>query len=144
MMLCLSSYSRTSYRCSTDNCITVQGKILVGKKLANLVNREPFSKILFFSPIFTDTPKTHMAHTLTVAYSSNFSSPIAFTCMVCQNFPLPNISCLWYDTECICRCCCRKLKRKLNRRSWKRKDVNTQLMLTCQERCIPHMNYNMG
>ena len=33
-----------------------------------------------------------MAYALTV----KFSSPIAFTCMVCQNFPLPNISHVWY------------------------------------------------
>ena len=40
----------------------------------------------------------YLAHALTVAYSPNFSSPIAFTCMVCQNFPPPNIShviCCW-------------------------------------------------
>ena len=36
----------------------------------------------------TDTPKMHWHnYALTVAYSTNFSSPIAFTCMVCQNFP---------------------------------------------------------
>ena len=38
-----------------------------------------------------------MAYALTVAYLPNFSSPIAFTCMVHQNFPPPNISRVWYD-----------------------------------------------
>ena len=47
------------------------------------------------SPIFTDT----LAYALTVAYSPHFSSPLAFTCMVHQNFPLPNIflcTVVWY------------------------------------------------
>ena len=34
----------------------------------------------------------YLAYALTVAYSSNFSSPIAFTCMVCQNFSPPKLS----------------------------------------------------
>ena len=37
-----------------------------------------------------------MAYELTVAYSPNFPSPIAYTCMVHQNFLPPNISCVWY------------------------------------------------
>ena len=43
----------------------------------------------FSSPIFTDTPKMYLAYKLTVAYSPNFSLPIAFTCVVCpaKNFP---------------------------------------------------------
>ena len=45
-------------------------------------------------------------YALTVAYSPNFSSPIAFTCMVHQNFLLskfflPNISCVRYFMELI-------------------------------------------
>ena len=50
----------------------------------NLANREQFA-----SPIFTDTLKMYA---LTVAYSPNFSSPIAFTCTVHQNFLPPNNS----------------------------------------------------
>ena len=41
--------------------------------------------------------KMYLAYALTVAYSPNFSSPIAFTCMVRQNFPLPNISHVQYS-----------------------------------------------
>ena len=59
-------------------------KYLAGEKL---VNCELFAKIS--SRIFTDTLKMYA---LTVAYLPNFSSPIAFTCMVRQNFSLPNIS----------------------------------------------------
>ena len=49
--------------------------------------------------IFTDTRKIYMAYALTVAYSPNFSSPIAFTCMVHQNFPTLNISYVQYCTK---------------------------------------------
>ena len=74
-------------------------EIFVGKKLANLANREPFAKIS--SPVFTDIQKAYMAYALTVANSPNFSSPIAFTCTVHQNFLPPNIFhvrsvCIWY------------------------------------------------
>ena len=63
----------------------VHGKILVAeKKLVNLANHELFAKIFltniphqYSSPIFTDTQKMHLAYELIVAYSSNFSSPIA-------------------------------------------------------------------
>ena len=41
----------------------------------------------FFSPIFTDTLKMYLAYALTVAYSPNFSSLIALTCMVRLNPP---------------------------------------------------------
>ena len=68
---------------------------LVGEKLANY---ELFDSPKFFSPIFTDTPKMYMAYALTVAYSPNFSSPIAFTCMVHQNFPPSNISRVLYNS----------------------------------------------
>ena len=50
----------------------------------------------FSPPIFTDSPKLYLTYALTVAYLPNFSLPIAFTCTVCQNFPLPNISRVWY------------------------------------------------
>ena len=51
---------------------SVHIKILVGEKLTNLANREPFTKI-FLSNIHRYT-ETYMAYALTVAYS-----PIAFT-----------------------------------------------------------------
>ena len=35
----------------------------------------------------------HFAYALTVAYSPSFSSPIAFTCIVCQNFPCKYFPC---------------------------------------------------
>ena len=38
----------------------------------------------------------YSAYVLTVANLSNFSSPIAFTCTVHQNFPPPNISRVLY------------------------------------------------
>ena len=42
------------------------------------------------------TLKMYLAYPLTVACLPNFSSLIAFTCMVHQNFPPPNISCVQY------------------------------------------------
>ena len=45
------------------------------EKLTNLANHE-----LFALPIFTDTLKMYLAYALTVAYSLNISSPIAFNC----------------------------------------------------------------
>ena len=61
---------------------------LVGKKMVNLVNREP----CFCQNFPCHYSKIHgkciaMAYAPTVTYSTNFSLPIAFTCMVCQNFP---------------------------------------------------------
>ena len=58
-----------------------------------LANHELFAK--FSLPIFTDTPKMYLAYALTVAYLPNFSSSIAFTCVVCQNFPVYGS---WYLT----------------------------------------------
>ena len=55
-------------------------QLLAGEKLAN---HELFAKLLF-----TDTPKMYLACTLTLAYSPNFSLSIAYTCMVCHNFPV--------------------------------------------------------
>ena len=40
---------------------------------------------------YPDLRKTYMAYALTVAYLPIFSSPTAFTFMVHQNFPPPNI-----------------------------------------------------
>ena len=60
----------------------------MAQKLVDLVNLVNSSK--FSSAIFTDTPKTFLEYALTVDYSPNFSLPIAFTCMVRQNFPPPN------------------------------------------------------
>ena len=53
------------------------------EKMANLMNRELFAKIFL-----TNTLKMYLAYALTVAYSPNFCLPIAFTCMVCQKFPM--------------------------------------------------------
>ena len=50
--------------------------------MANLENHEPFAKIFL-----ADTWKIYMANVLTVAFLPNFSLPIVFTCVVCQNFP---------------------------------------------------------
>ena len=55
----------------------------------NLVSCEKF-----FSPIFTDT-EMYLAYALTVAYLSNYSSLIVFTCMVYQNTPA-NVFCVQY------------------------------------------------
>ena len=63
---------------------TLHGKYLVGQIMS-------YSPKLS-SPIFTDTPKMYLAYALTVAYSPNFSLPIAFTCTVRQTFPLPYIT----------------------------------------------------
>ena len=71
---------------------TIHKKILAGETLSNLANLELFAKIFLTNINFTDTWKTYMAYALTVAYSPYFSSPIAFACMVHQNFPPPNIS----------------------------------------------------
>ena len=78
---------------------TIHGKILVREKLVNLANYELFTKI-FLTSIHRYTEKMYLAYALTVAYSPNFSSPIAFTCMVHQNFPLPNISHVRYHEMC--------------------------------------------
>ena len=52
-------------------------KILAGENLANyeLANIHRYTENV-------------LAYTLTVAYSPNFSLPIAFAYMVCQNFPV--------------------------------------------------------
>ena len=54
------------------------------------VESELFAKI--FPCQYSQIQQMYLAYTLTVAYLSNFSSPIDFTCMVYQNFPQPNIS----------------------------------------------------
>ena len=74
---------------------TVHGKYLVGGnwRIWWIVSYSP----KFSWPIFTDTSKMYLAYALTVAYSPNFSSPIPFTCTVCQNFPSLNISRVPYD-----------------------------------------------
>ena len=41
-----------------------------------------------------------LAYALTIAYSPNFSLPIAFTFMISQNFPPPNISHVQYPLLC--------------------------------------------
>ena len=70
--------------CILISC-TVHGKIVVGKnwRIWQIMSYSP----KFSSLIFTDTWKTYMAYALTVAYLPNFSSPIAYTYMLFQNFP---------------------------------------------------------
>ena len=60
-------------------------EIFGGEMLVNLVIRELFGKF-FLANIHRHT-EMHLAYELTVAYSPNFLSPTAFTCMVHQNFP---------------------------------------------------------
>ena len=74
--------------CSLKSCLLFNIIPYTGKKLANHVHSPKF-----YSPIFTDTENICA---LTVAYSPNFSSPTALTCMVHQDFPPPNISCVRY------------------------------------------------
>ena len=65
-------------------------------KLANLVNCELFIKF-FFANIHSYTKKLmYLVYALTVAYSPNFSLPIA---LVHQNFPPPNISHVQYKIQ---------------------------------------------
>ena len=75
---------------SHNPSVTVHGKILVGEKVANLVNHQLFAKT-FLDNIHRYTENV-VAYALTVAYSPYFSSPIAFTCMLCQKFSLPKFS----------------------------------------------------
>ena len=69
------------FRATFSLTITAHRKILVG------ANHEPFIHRYM---------ETYMAYALTVAYSPNFSSPIAFTCMVCQISPTKYFP--WYLT----------------------------------------------
>ena len=66
---------------------TVHRKKLAGEKL-QIMHMIMSHSPKFSSPIFTDTPKLYLAYALTVAYSPNFSLPIAFICMACQIFPV--------------------------------------------------------
>ena len=65
-----------------DSNIPHTGNIWHRKNWQNLANYELFTKIFL-----TNIQKMYLAYALTVAYSPNFSSPIAFTCMVHQNPP---------------------------------------------------------
>ena len=60
------------------------GKFWQEQKLVKLANHEQFAK--FSLPIFTDITKMYLTYILTLAYSPNSSLPIAFTCMIRQNF----------------------------------------------------------
>ena len=74
---------------SKNHSSTAHRKILVGEKIGeSWAIRQNFPCQM---PIFTDTQKMDMTYALTVTYLPNFSLPIAFTCMVHQNFPPPNI-----------------------------------------------------
>ena len=69
---------------SAINSTTVHRKFWRGKTLVNLVNYAPKISL----PIFTGTLKMCLTYALTLMYSLNLSSPITFTCMVHQNFPM--------------------------------------------------------
>ena len=71
-MFSLWAFSSTSSVYQAAETSTVCGKTLAEEKLANLVNRE-----LFTSLIFRYTPKMYLAYALTLAYSPNLSWPIA-------------------------------------------------------------------
>ena len=86
--LLLRKWIQTCYQ------LPYMGKIWWGKNWWILANRKLFVKI-FIINIHRYT-KMHLAYALTVVDSPNFSSPIAFTCMVHQNFPPPNISHVQY------------------------------------------------
>ena len=70
--------------------VLYMGKFGRGK----LANRE-----LFTSSIFRHSKNVFGIIWLTVAYSPNYSLPIAFTCMVCQNFPYREVryNILWLN-----------------------------------------------
>ena len=71
--------------------ITVHGKISVGEKIGKFGESRAIHQN--FPCQYSQIHGKHiMAYALTVAYLPNFSSPIAFTCMVHQNFTPPNIS----------------------------------------------------
>ena len=63
---------------------TVHGKILVGEKI------DEFGKSNFSSPIFTDMENVYSICTDCCLFAK-ILLPIAFTYLVSQNFPLPNI-----------------------------------------------------
>ena len=46
-----------------------------------------------FSCQYSDTPKMYLEYALTVTYSPNFSSPIAYTCIVHQTSPAKIFPC---------------------------------------------------
>ena len=71
---------------STDTACTQEEKVWHRKnyQIWQIVSYSP----KFSLPTFTDTPKMYLEYTLTVAYSPKFYLPIAFTCTVCQNFPM--------------------------------------------------------
>ena len=74
------------------NFCTIHGKILAGEKLANLANIELFTianRYRYTENVFGVSTDCSLF--------AKVSSPIAFTCMVRQNFPSPNISCArWF------------------------------------------------
>ena len=82
-----NNYNNHTYYVSA-NYIYRTWEILLGEKLATLANCEPFAKI-FLTNIFTDTWKTYMTYTLTVAF--------------CQIFQVPN------KIQMICSMCTRRL-----------------------------------
>ena len=97
----MMAYTLTSYlkypNMYVNNHLYCTRENFSGRKLAN---RELFTKI-FLASIHRHT-EMYLAYALTVAYSPNFSSPIAFTCMVHKNFPLPNISLVYSNCCSIC------------------------------------------
>ena len=92
--MCMHQGQGTVIITNNKSIVATYANVLWGKNLVNLANHELFAKI--FLQIVTDTPKMYLAYALTVAYLPNFSSPIAFTGMVCQKFPCQNF--LVYST----------------------------------------------
>ena len=81
----ITKFTRQIYKEHFEARVVVPytGKFL-GEKLANSPK--------FPSTMVVDTPKMYMAYALTIAYSPNFSLPIAFICIICQNFPVYGIN----------------------------------------------------
>ena len=70
---------------------TIHGKFWWWKILANLANHELITNF-FLTNIhrYTENVFGTYMHWLKLTYSPNFFLPIAFTCMICQNYPYQN------------------------------------------------------
>ena len=67
------------------------GEKSAGEKLANLANCELLA--CQYSQIHRKCIRHMQCYALIVAYLPKFSLPIAFICIIHQNFPPPNLSC---------------------------------------------------
>ena len=88
--LCMAREVGTCIQHTKDYQGSLHRKILVQAKLVNLLNCELFAKILLTS-IDRYMENVYAIYTDCCLFVK-FSLPIAFTCMVNQNLPLPNIS----------------------------------------------------